>query len=282
MQFVSPKNDIAFKKIFGNEAHLDILISFLNAVLNLDGDKAIQSVTLLNTAQLPESEILKLTHLDIEARDGRGITFIIEMQVEPVKGYQKRFVYYASKAFVQQIHRGEDYPRLNQVLFIGILDFDAFEGDDYITRHLILNTRTNKQELDAMEFTFIELPKFTKTETEVATVLEKWVYFLKHVEQMNHIPAHSSEPPLRTAYDIAYRYGWTPEELQLYDRWGMHIQDEIGKFQYVEERGRMQGREEGQQAAQYAIVQNMLAQGSTPEEVSKLTGIPLDVVMALS
>jgi len=36
MQFVDVKNDIAFRKIFGNENKKIILISFLNAVMKLE------------------------------------------------------------------------------------------------------------------------------------------------------------------------------------------------------------------------------------------------------
>jgi hypothetical protein len=35
MQFADVKNDIAFRKIFGNSAKNEILVSFLNAVLKL-------------------------------------------------------------------------------------------------------------------------------------------------------------------------------------------------------------------------------------------------------
>ncbi len=36
MEFADIKNDIAFRKIFGNEKKTEILISFLNAVLKLE------------------------------------------------------------------------------------------------------------------------------------------------------------------------------------------------------------------------------------------------------
>jgi predicted transposase/invertase (TIGR01784 family) len=48
MKFVSPRNDLAFKKIFGNENRKNILISFLNAVLNLQGDRTIEDLEILN------------------------------------------------------------------------------------------------------------------------------------------------------------------------------------------------------------------------------------------
>ncbi|MEM7125194.1 MAG: Rpn family recombination-promoting nuclease/putative transposase [Chloroflexota bacterium] len=110
MKFVNSKNDVAFKKIFGGEEKTEILISFLNAVLNLEGDKEIQSIQLQNPYQTPRLEQLKLSILDIHATDKRGINFIIEMQVENVASAKKRFTYYVAKAYSSQIERGDDYP----------------------------------------------------------------------------------------------------------------------------------------------------------------------------
>jgi predicted transposase/invertase (TIGR01784 family) len=109
MKFVNPRNDVAFKKVFGNEEHEEILISFLNAVLDLTGDKEIQEIELLNPYQAPKIEALKYTLLDVRAKDKRGVTFLVEMEVERVAALRKRFTYDASKAYVSQIERGEDY-----------------------------------------------------------------------------------------------------------------------------------------------------------------------------
>ena len=82
MLFVNPKNGVAFKKIFGNEQHKEILISFLNAVLNLHGVHEIADLTILNPYQAPKLAELKYTLLDVRAIDKRGVTFIVEMQIE--------------------------------------------------------------------------------------------------------------------------------------------------------------------------------------------------------
>ena len=81
------------KKILGNEEHTEILISLLNAVLDLTGDKEIQEITLLNPYQAPRLEALKYTLLDVRAKDKRGVTVIVEMQVSHVEGLRKRFTY---------------------------------------------------------------------------------------------------------------------------------------------------------------------------------------------
>lgn len=86
MKFVDPKNDMAFQRIFGDEKHTSVLISLLNAVLELEGEKAIEAVEILNPFQTPRLEYWKHTVLDVRARDKRGIRFIVEMQNEHVPG----------------------------------------------------------------------------------------------------------------------------------------------------------------------------------------------------
>ncbi|MBO5799155.1 MAG: PD-(D/E)XK nuclease family transposase, partial [Paludibacteraceae bacterium] len=47
-RYVNFYTDFAFKKIFGTEANKDLLIGFLNDLLELSGDKMIESLTYLN------------------------------------------------------------------------------------------------------------------------------------------------------------------------------------------------------------------------------------------
>lgn len=287
MKFVNPKNDVAFRKIFGSEDKTDILIGFLNAVLNLDGNKAIQSVQILNPYQTPKLEKLKTTILDVRAKDKRGITFIVEMQIANTASLRKRFVYYVAKAYASQIDRGEDYPKLNQVIFIGILDFELFEKSKrYLSRHQILDTETQEQELKDLEFNFIELPKFTKKESEVETLLEKWVYFIKHADDLAVIPPHVDDPALEQAYKSADQFGWSREDLEAYEYRGMRIQDERGAITYAHEKGRQEGREEGReegrQEAALASARKMLADGLSPETVAKYTGLLIEEIKSLT
>ena len=269
MKFVNPRNDVAFKKIFGNEEHKEILISFLNAVLDLTGEKEIQDIELLNPYQAPRIEALKYTLLDVRAKDKRGVTFIVEMQVAHVEGLRKRFTYYTSKAYASQIERGQEYPKLNQVIFIGILNFNEFETPHYLTRIQLLNTATYQQELKDLEFNFIELPKFTIAEAALDTTLEKWLFFLKHADELEVIPESADSVALRAAYGIADQFGWSQEELEVYDYWGIKEQDERGAVQYALRTGKQQGIQEG-------IQQGI---GNRPEDVGKGIGCDNDYGM---
>ncbi len=282
MKFVSPKNDVAFKKIFGNEDKKEILISFLNAVLNLRGKKEIQDIEILNPWQAPRIKELKYSLLDVRAKDNRGITFIVEMQVERVAGLRKRFAYYAAKAYSDQIERGGEYPKLNQVFFIGVLDFNEFETEHWLTRHIVVNTETCGQDIKDLEFNFIELPKFDRKENELRTVLEKWVYFIKHAENLEVVPANADTPALKAAYEAANQFGWTKEEMQLYDYWGIKAQDERGAIELASQKAMQQGLQQGLQHEKHETALRMLADGMDIAMVMKYSGLSEDEIKTLS
>ena len=230
MKFVDIKNDIAFRKIFGNENKTEILISFLNAVLELPKGRKIKKVEIKNPYQLPEIKDLKSSILDVRTTDERNISYIVEMQVEELKGFDKRVQYYTAKQYSSQINKGDEYPKLNQVIFIGILDFIFFEDDDdYITRHRTVNIRTQKSTLNGMEYNFIELPKFNKELKNIKTLVDKWIYFIKNAENLDVIPADLKDKGLKHAYEDADRHNWTKEELEAYQYAEMRRQDEKGK-----------------------------------------------------
>ncbi len=280
MKFVNPKNDVAFRKIFSNQNRTDILIGFLNAVLNLEGAKAIQSVQILNPYQTPKLETLKTTILDVRATDQRGISYIIEMQIAYVAGVKKRFTYYVAKAYAGQIERGEDYPKLNEVIFIGILDFVLFKKNPhYLSRHQVLDIETHEREFKDLEMNFIELPKFTKQEHEVSTLLEKWIYFIKHTEDLQVVPSHVTDPSLQMAYSEADRFGWSKDDLEAYEYRGMRVQDERGALDHAREVGRTEGlsegRKEGEQAKALDTARKMRQEGLDIALIAKITGLTL-------
>jgi predicted transposase/invertase (TIGR01784 family) len=229
MKFVDIKNDIAFRKIFGNENKKEILISFLNAVLELPKGKKIKSIEIKNPYQLPEIKDLKSSILDVKVTDERNIWYIVEMQVEEPDGFDKRVQFYTAKQYASQIEVGEDYPKLKQVIFIGILNFKFFDGDDYLTKHMIINQKTGKQELSDLEFNFIELPKFNEDKIKIETLIEKWIYFIKKAPNLDVIPQNVTDEGLKHAYEDAEKHNWTKEELLAYDYASMRKADESSK-----------------------------------------------------
>ena len=222
MKFISPQNDFAFKRIFGDEQHKEVLISFLNSVLDLSGEREVVEVQIVDPYQVPRLKQFKETILDIKATCQSGRQFIVEMQVEHQHHFYKRALYYSSKAYTEQLHIGVDFTELKPVYFIGVLNFEAIPGSRYLSRHIILDEETQEQHIRDFEFCFIELPKFTKHESELQSVVDKWIFFLKNLgtkdgDDKDFSRIFASDPPLLRALDIALYHSLSEDELYVYE-----------------------------------------------------------------
>lgn len=277
MKFVDVKNDIAFRKIFGNEQKTNILISFLNAILKLEGNQRVVEVSIINPYLLPRVAGEKASIIDVRAKDEQGRQFVVEMQVANVNGFDKRVQYYTCRDYSMQIDRGEQYPLLKPTYFIGIMEFNFFESASYLSNHLLLNEETYEHGLKDIQFTFIELNKFTKTASELTTLTEKWIFFIKNAENLDVIPDHVADEGLKAAYQDAEKHRWQKEELIAYDNASIAEQDERGKLIAAEQEGITKGKIEGKTEVAKALKQSGVAMtiivkttGLTKAEIEKL------------
>lgn len=266
MQFADVKNDIAFRKIFGNENRKETLISFLNAVLDFHHDQRITQVTILNPYQLPKLKGGKVSIIDIKATDQAGRTYIIEMQVGDIDGFERRVLFYSSKSYVDQIKRADFYRKLRPVIFIGILDFEQTENKNYISRSQVRDIETGEQTIKDMEFNFIELPKFKLKLQELTTLTEKWVYFIKNAENLAVIPDNINDEGLKSAYEDANVQTWTQEELDAYEYAFMREEDEKARIDQAKKDGK------------YELVIELHEDGMPIEKIAKLSKMTIDEV----
>jgi len=125
-KYLNPKNDFAFKRIFGQEKNKDILITLLNEVLKNQVHREIVEVTFLSPIQDPEALAKKESVVDVFVKDKDGCKYIIEMQVANSEGFEARAQYYASKAFISQMKEGDRYEDLKEVIFLAFTSFDIF------------------------------------------------------------------------------------------------------------------------------------------------------------
>jgi predicted transposase/invertase (TIGR01784 family) len=294
MVFVDPRNDLAFKKIFGDKNKSEILISFLNAILEFEGDMKIVSITLDNPYQMPDIEELKETILDIKARNQRGESFIVEMQKKDLGNFAKRSLYYTSKAYVSQINNGIDYKSLKKVYYISVVNFNMFENREYISRHLIINQETGTQDLEDFEFTFIELEKFDKKLDELETDADKWIFFIKNASNLNLIPSEfANVKEFKEAFEIANKFSWKKNELDVYDYMCLKEADEKnayetalakGKKKFIEqgiEQGIKQGIEKGENSKALKVAKKMILRGDSDGDITEITELSTEQIEEL-
>src|SRR3954447_3542283 len=121
--FADPKTDVVFKRIFGDEARKPLLIALLNDLLELEGTQRTESVRHFSPEQRVTAPRSKLSIVDVKCTTASGRRFVVEMQVLPVEGFEKRVVYNASKAYVMQLRDADDYPKLCDVVGVTICNF---------------------------------------------------------------------------------------------------------------------------------------------------------------
>ena len=165
--------------------------------------------------------------------------------VGDLDGFEKRVLYYSSKSYSDQIKRADFYRQLRPVIFIGVLDFEHTTNKNYISRSQVRDIETGEQTIKDMEFNFIELPKFKKELKDLKTLTEKWVYFIKNVENLKIVPDNINDEGLKSAYEEANIQTWTQEELDAYDYAFMREEDDRAKYDKAEQKGVERGVERG-------------------------------------
>ena len=248
-KFLDPKNDVAFRKIFGTEKNKDILIHFLNDVVKFGKGAQIKNVSFLPTIQDPEIKAKKTSIVDILCTDQKNNSYIVEMQIAKEKGFAKRAQYYASKAYSSQLNVSGEYHSLKAVIFLAIADFVMFpKKRDYQSAHVILDAKSHENDLKDFSFTFLELPKFTKTIDELSSTTEMWCYFFKHAKETSQEDLHKlieQDKIIGKAYDVLDRYSWSEADLIEYDQAEKYIGAFLASLAQKFDEGKIEGKIEG-------------------------------------
>ncbi|MCY7383171.1 MAG: Rpn family recombination-promoting nuclease/putative transposase [Microcoleus sp. CAN_BIN18] len=274
MTFINPKTDYAFKKIFGSLDSKGILISFLNAMI-YDGNPTIQDLEIINPNLPPKITGLKDTYLDVKARLADGTLVIIEMQVLNVESFGKRVLYNAAKTYASQLQKGEGYRMLQPVIALTLTDFEMFENSDrLISRFVYKEVTTNLKYPDNdLELVFIELPKFTKELSQLETLADKWIYFMKYANALTEVPPTMDiVPEIHQAFDIANQVNLNPDELEELEQQEMFIYDQQGVIIKAK-------REGGEEAMQ--VVARQLLDRLDDETISQTTGLSIQEIRNL-
>jgi predicted transposase/invertase (TIGR01784 family) len=168
MKFLDVKTDFAFKKVFGSENSKDILISFLNAVIDFGNHCEIHDLTIVDPYNIPMLQGMKDTYVDVKAELNDGRRVIIEMQILNHEGFEKRVLYNAAKNYSIQLQKGDSYHLLNPVIALTLTDFILFDNSPgLINTFKLIEKKQFIEYSDDIELIFIELPKFKKPRTNL-------------------------------------------------------------------------------------------------------------------
>lgn len=245
-RYVNFYTDFAFKKLFGTEVNKELLRSFLNSLLA--GQEVITDLTYLNNEQLGRLAADRKAVFDVYCENERGERFIVEMQKAEQQFFKDRSVFYSTFPIREQAQPGKNWNyRLKSVYTIGILNFSFDDTDPEYYHHEVklMDTKTKKVFYDKLTFIYLEMPKFTKTESQLETMFDKWLYAIKHLPDLLNRPKALYEKVFEQFFRAAEIAKFTWKEMEEYEGSLMDYWDWCSVFETAKDKSFTQGMAEG-------------------------------------
>jgi len=284
IRYLDPRNNFAFKKIFGN--HPNILKSFLNALLPLDEDNYIVDLEYLPSELVPVAPVLKNSILNLRCIDTYWRQFLVEMEMFWTNNFTSRVVFNASKAYVKQIDRGVKYDQLKEVYALSILN-DVFlpKKEEFYHHYSIVNRYDTNERIEGMEFIFIELPKFEPTTFSEKRLQVLWLRFLTEIKDQTEDQEIFSElkevEEINSALEVLRESSFTRHELDAYDRYWDAIRKEVTLHEGKMKEGFDKGLKQGIEQTILNIIENCYNQNIEPSLASTLSGLSIEEIEEL-
>lgn len=286
-KYVNPFTDFGFKKLFGEEPHKELLISFLNTLL--PEKHRIQDLQYTRNEYRGYTSLDRKAIFDLNCVSPSGEHFIVELQKAKQNYFKDRSVYYSTFPIQEQAQRGDWDYKLAAVYTIGILDF-VFDEDKAADNKEVMHTIQLKNQnghvfYDKLTFIYLTLPNFKKTQQELVTEQDKWFYIFRYLHELQEVPTVLHEAIFLKLFEVAQIACFNPEERQAYEDSLKYYRDLKNVTDTAEQKGREEGIslglergvELGKQQAVLALQQN----GFDAAFIAKNLNLPLDAVTAM-
>ena len=266
MRYLDPKNDLTFKKVFGQHPHL--LKSFLNALLPLEENQVIESLEYIPAELVPDIPLMKHSIVDVRCKDNTGRQFIVEMQMCWTDDFKQRVLFNASKAYINQLDKGMGYGILQPVYALSLVN-EIFEPDmqSFYHHYKIVHAEQTDKLIEGLEFIFVELPKFKPQKISEKRLQVLWLRYLTEIKDGTSEIASEllSNPDTKEAVDYLQESAFSKEELAFYDKYWDSIQTEKTLYEAAEKKGIIEGKIE--------VAKSMKVKGFSISDIAELTGL---------
>jgi predicted transposase/invertase (TIGR01784 family) len=168
---------------------------------------------------------------------------------------------------------------------VGILDFvfnDPAAGPVGDVLHEVkLKNQQGAVFYDKLTYYYLEMPNFRKTEAELTTRLDQWLYFLKHLEELQSIQQLFRDEVFTQAFETAAIAQMSLSEWEQYEGSLKSYRDEINMVQTARQEGMEDGLAAGMKAKALPIASAMKAAGLAMDLIAQTTGLTILEIEAL-
>jgi predicted transposase/invertase (TIGR01784 family) len=269
-KYINPFTDFGFKKLFGTEPNKELLIDFLNQVV-LPKHQNVSDLTYSRNEQMGVSEIDRKAIFDLYCIGTSGERFIVEIQKAKQNYFKDRSVFYSTFPIQEQAKRGNWDFKLSEVYTVGILDFVFSEDSlDKKVRHVVkLKDQNGNIFYDKLTLVYLELPNFNKTEEELETPYDKWLFVLKHLPDLERRPTKLQERIFEKLFAAAEIAKFSKTEQEEYEASLKYYRDLKNVIDTAFDEGEAKGKMEGKME----MALKALDEGISISIISKLTGL---------
>ncbi len=280
MQYLDPRNYLTFIKVFGRHPHL--LRSFLNAMLPLPEGSFIESLEYLPADMVPEVPLMKYSIVNVRCTDNTGRQFIVEMQLSWTTSFMHGLLFNASKASVTKLDKAVNYKLLQPVYALTLVN-NIFMPDkeEYSHHYQVVNVADTQQQIEGLEFVFVELPKFKAQDIAGKKLQVLWLRFMTEInEDTLDVPEELlSSAEIREAIENLEVNAFSKNELAGYDKCWDSVRTEISVTSDFFEKGVEKGiemckemcKEKGMENGILALAVNAKKMGVSPVKIAKIT-----------
>ena len=275
-RYINPYTDFGFKKLFGTEMNKDLLISFLNALFM--GHQNIKDVKYLPTEHFGVYGDSRRAIFDVYCEDENGGKFIVEMQNVYQQFFKDRSVFYSTFHIQEQAKVGAEWDfNLKEVYTVGILNFefrdDEYSKDCFHHEVKLMDTATKKVFFDKLTYIYLEMPKFNKTEDELETMFDKWLFVLRNLSRLFERPKALQERVFTKLFEQAEIARFSPEERRGYE-------DSVKAYRDINNAINT-AKAEAKVEANVEAARKMKSKGFSVEDIAEVTGLSVEEIDAL-
>lgn len=278
-KFIDLRSDFGFRKLFFEDPNKDMLIAFLNALFK---DRKVISDLSYNKTEHPGDNLSEGNAIfDLICTGDDGSRFLIEMQRATQQSFIKRSIFYTSRLISGMAPVGDrakwDY-NINEVYFIGLIDGFALNGTpelEYLHDICLCHRDSGEVFYEGLGYLYIELLKFEKTENELESILDKWLYVLKNMSTFNEIPTFLRKTIFEKVFKIASYSNLTKDEKMEYD---LNLKKEWDTYSALTT-AEAKGKEVGKLETQEHLIKNLILEFNfSDEQAAKAAEVSVDFV----
>ena len=296
-KFINPYTDEGFKRIFGSEINKDMIIKFLNSLLN----ETIRDITFRNVEAFGLGRNDRKAVFDIFCKTDKEEMIIVEMQKSSQKYFSDRVLYYASFAIQQQasyakeqleqelkeLKEGQEagcqtaQKRLrwnyavNRVYVVCVLNYimDRKYPDKYRWDIIRMDRELKVPFSDTLTEVYLEMPKFTLKLSDCDTLYKKFLFVLNNIDILERLPKELNEQIFQKLKSIVEIERMTPDERLAYE---LSLSTERDLYACMETK-----YQEGMEKGKVEVAGKMKSQGIPVETIAQCTGLSVEEIGSL-